>query len=83
MTPDRMADTWLGAMACELGSQTCSGMIPALIPKPTRARTKTAVAIPGVRLSSSSETRSNEPLDARSRAKRANRASTATCEAAR
>ena len=51
MTPDMMAETWLGAIAWELGSQTCSGMMPALRPKPTSARTKIAVAIPGVRLS--------------------------------
>ena len=25
-----MADTWLGATVCALGSQTCSGMMPAL-----------------------------------------------------
>ena len=47
MTPDMIADTWLGAIACALGSQTCSGMMPAFRPKPTSARTKIAVAMPG------------------------------------
>ena len=36
ITPDMMAETWLGALAWAPGSQTCSGMMPALRPKPTR-----------------------------------------------
>ena len=41
-TPDMTAETWLGALACAPGSQTCSGMMPALSPKPHKPRTKMA-----------------------------------------
>ena len=44
MTPDMIADTWLGAIAWELGSQTCNGMIPAFRPNPTSAKAKIIVA---------------------------------------
>ena len=36
-TPDMMAETWLGALACADGSQMCSGKMPAFTPKPTSA----------------------------------------------
>src|ERR1039457_761813 len=36
-TPDMMAETWLGALACADGSHTCSGNMPAFMPKPNRA----------------------------------------------
>ncbi len=42
-TPDISAETWLGAEACAAGSQECSGMAPALMPKATSASTKIAV----------------------------------------
>ena len=32
-TPDISAETWLGAAACAAGSQECSGIAPALMPK--------------------------------------------------
>ena len=44
ITPDMIAETWLGALAWAPGSQTCKGMMPAFKPKPTRAKTKMAVA---------------------------------------
>ena len=83
-TPDMIADTWLGAMAWALGSQTCSGMMPAFRPKPTRARMKIAVAMPGRQAASgASGASANEPLAARSRANRANRHRVATWVATR
>ncbi len=59
-----IADTWLGAIACAPGSQTCSGMMPALNPKPTRARTKIAVATPGCKVSWFKGPKVKEPLTA-------------------
>ena len=37
VTPDSMAETWLGALACADGSQMCSGNMPAFSPKPNSA----------------------------------------------
>ena len=73
ITPDMMADTWLGAIAWALGSQTCSGMMPAFRPNPTSASTKIAVAIPGDKLSSANGASAKEPVAACSRAKSAKR----------
>jgi hypothetical protein len=42
ITPDMSAETWLGAAGCATGSQTCSGMMPALLANPSARRTKTA-----------------------------------------
>ncbi len=44
MTPLMSADTCDGAAGCASGSQTCSGTIPAFVPKPTSARMKAAPA---------------------------------------
>ena len=44
MTPDIIAETWLGALAWAAGSQKCPGITPALAPKPTRAAMKMAEA---------------------------------------
>jgi len=41
MTPDMSADTCDGATGCAFGSQTWSGMAPALVPNQTSSRTKT------------------------------------------
>src|SRR6266496_5348425 len=41
-TPDRIAETWLGATGWAIGSQICRGMIPDLAPKPNSASRKTA-----------------------------------------
>ncbi len=49
ITPDMRADTWLGATGWARGSQTCSGITPALVPKPSSASRKTSVAAPGDR----------------------------------
>ena len=64
LTPDMIAETWLGATACALGSQMCKGMMPAFEPKPTSDNTKIAVATPGVRASGLSGASKNEPLPA-------------------
>src|ERR1039458_2054632 len=40
VTPERMAETWLGALACAEGSQMCSGKMPALSPNPASASQK-------------------------------------------
>ena len=45
-TPESIAETWLGALAWALGSQTCSGMMPALMPKPRSAVRKIALRNP-------------------------------------
>ena len=37
---------WLGAAGWACGSQMCSGRMPALEPKPARARKNTVVLIP-------------------------------------
>ena len=47
MTPDISAETWDGAAGCALGSQTCSGMMPALTPKPISAEIKIAFLTSG------------------------------------
>ena len=81
MTPDMMAETWLGAIAWALGSQMWSGMTPALSPKPAKARTKMAVATPGVRPSGRSGSSVKEPLAAWSSANSPNRQRVAVCVA--
>ena len=43
-TPDMSAEMLLGAAGCASGSQTWSGMMPALTPKPTKKSTKSSVA---------------------------------------
>ena len=73
ITPDMTADTWLGAIVCALGNQTCNGITPALMPKPTSARMKIPVAIAGL----------IEPLAARNKANIANRTNVAVCVATR
>ena len=83
ITPDMMAETWLGALACAPGSQTCSGMMPAFKPKPINAQTKIAVAMPGASEPASSASSVQEPLAARNRPKSANRKSAATWVATR
>ena len=71
MTPDMIADTWLGATACALGSQTCSGMMPAFEPKPDqgqhedRRRHRRRQRCPG-----SSGASVNEPLAGMQQARR-------------
>src|SRR5437879_13464477 len=47
-TPESTAETWLGATGCAIGSQTWSGISPALVPKPTSARRKTRLRVPSV-----------------------------------
>ena len=47
-TPDMSAETWLGATGCAIGSQTCSGTMPALEPKPKSASKKIASRTSGV-----------------------------------
>ena len=48
--PDSSADAGAGATGCALGSQICSGNMPALAPKPARARPPATYS--AVRLSS-------------------------------
>lgn len=47
MTPDMRAETLLGAEGCAFGSQMCMGTRPTLVPKPTRASTKTKSFVNG------------------------------------
>ena len=47
-TPDIMADTLLGAAGWAAGSQTCSGMMPAFVPKPARKSRNAAFREAGV-----------------------------------
>ena len=42
-TPDISAETLLGATGCASGSQTWSGTMPALTPKPARNSEKTCL----------------------------------------
>jgi hypothetical protein len=49
-TPDIRAETWLGATGCAIGSHTCSGAIPALVPNPSSASTNAASRAPGARM---------------------------------
>ena len=48
-TPDIRAETWLGATGCAMGSHTCSGAMPALVPKPRSASANAASRVPEVR----------------------------------
>jgi hypothetical protein len=48
ITPDMSAETWLGAAGWASGSQTCSGITPALAPKPRARSPKARPAAPGV-----------------------------------
>ena len=72
-TPDMTAETWLGALAWAPGSQTCSGMMPALKPKPTSAEEEDGAGDIGRR--SAAPARSKLPLAAYRSAKMANRQS--------
>ena len=44
ITPDMSAEMWLGATGWARGSQTWKGITPALVPQPTIASRKIAVA---------------------------------------
>ena len=79
VTPDMIAETWLGALACAEGSQTCSGNMPAFIPKPHRASQNSGASSVRPRIGP----RSQPPVREARRAKKASRKSPATCEAAR
>ena len=74
-----MADTWLGALACADGSQTCSGNMPAFNPKPTSASQNSGASSGRPRIGP----RSQPPVRAASSAKNANRQTMLTCDAAR
>ena len=41
ITPESSAEMWEGAAACAPGSQKCPGTMPALIPNPISASTRT------------------------------------------
>src|SRR4026207_2135652 len=47
ITPDISAETCEGATGCARGSQTCNGIIPALVPNPTRPSKKMIDAAAG------------------------------------
>ncbi len=82
-TPDMRADTWLGAAAWAGGSQKWSGMRPAFMPKPRRARRNTRVpAVPAAGIAAT-PARSKEPEAWCSSANTANRARVPTWVAAR
>ena len=61
MPPDMRADTLDGASGCALGSQPCSGMIPALAPKPKKASTKHTDATAGLNCVARKSAKANEP----------------------
>ena len=44
--PDISAERWAGATGCARGSQECSGISPAFVPKPISAAMATSVCAP-------------------------------------
>ena len=78
-TPDMMAETWLGALACADGSQMCSGKKPAFMPKPNSASQNNGASSACSRIGPSSQL----PVRDASVAKKANRHIVPACEAAR
>ncbi len=62
MTPDMSADTWLGAAGCARGSQTWSGITPALPAKPSARRTKAASRVAGARAGAAARQSANRRL---------------------
>ena len=84
MTPDMIAETWLGATGVRTGQPNVQGHDAGFQSRNRRAtRTKIAVATPGVSASVPSGASVNEPLAARSKAKSANRHSVAVWVATR
>jgi hypothetical protein len=81
MTPDRIADTWLGALAWAPGSQKCSGMMPAFRPNPVSVRKKSAFRAGIDAVPATSGTKSKDPVTRRQSAKRPNRVSVPKCVA--
>ena len=64
ITPHITAETCEGAAGWASGSQTCSGMKPALVPKPTRARRKhTAAVVRRHRLQPAKSSRAGVPAE--------------------
>ena len=78
-TPDMIAETWLGALACAEGSQMCSGKKPAFTPKPNSASQNSGASSGWSRIGP----RSQLPVWEASRAKNANRPIVPAWEAAR
>jgi len=71
MTPDRKAETWLGAAGWASGSQTWAGTKPAFVPKPTRPSRKATPAREGARDPALGKARLSPPgATSRKRAKR-------------
>ncbi len=61
-TPDINAETWLRAIACAPGNHMCSGMRPALKPKPISPSRKIAVITPGATATEVRGVNWNEPV---------------------
>ncbi len=77
-TPDMIAETWLGALACAPGSQKCNGITPALRPNPTKTNTMQRAVTPCPNVCGATGVIANEPVTCRHIANSANSASTLT-----
>ena len=78
-TPDMMADTWLGALACADGSHTCNGNRPAFTPNPASASQNSGCSDAWSRIGPSSQL----PVRTANKVKNANSAIVPACDAAR
>ena len=79
VTPERMADTWLGALAWADGNQMCRGNSPAFRPKPNSASQNSGASSGR----SCHGPRAQLPVCAAQIVKKAKSASMATCDAPR
>ena len=79
MTPDMIAETWLGAFACAEGNQMCSGNTPLFSPKPINASQNNDPKPTSSRIGP----RSQLPVRVASIAKNANKQTVPAWEAAR
>ena len=82
MTPDISAETWLGAAGCAAGSQTWSGITPALLAKPS-ARSdedqRSARARPGPAAAAGQSAKRRLPVQAAMRSMPASRQASPAC----